>query len=123
MDDARAEDLRDEYRRLINDVLPSEIQSPIRFNHCFARVVLDWLFGDIWYDHVDRPAYRHLTAEQLARCVDRMNLWRHDHAQLVADNEASLSLRRAAKAAAHGPRPQRAAGRRKELPHKDLNLD
>ena len=109
MSDAETEILRAEYRRLIHETLPAEITSPVRFDHCFARVVLDWLFGGVWYDHLDRPAYRHLTGEQLRRCVNRMEAWRGDRSVLKADNAASIAYRRKAK--------------EKELPRKDSNLD
>lgn len=87
------EALRDRFRTLLDETLPSEIHEPIRFNHCFARVVLDWLCGDVWYDHIGRPAYQHLTAEQLTQCIDRMERWRTDPDLLRADNASSLRLR------------------------------
>ena len=91
--DTARDALQAEYQTLINQTLPSTYTQPIRFNHCFGRVVLDWLFDDVWYGHVDRPAYRHLTAEQLSRCIDRMHQWIADHSVLVADNARSLQLR------------------------------
>jgi hypothetical protein len=34
---------------------------PVRYDHCFARILLDQVCGGRWYDHVPaRPAYRHL---------------------------------------------------------------
>ena len=87
------ERLQAEYQTLINQTLPATYTQPVRFNHCFGRIVLDWLFGDVWYDHLDRPAYRHLTAEQLSQCIERMRLWLDDHDTLVADNRFSLSVR------------------------------
>lgn len=85
--------LRERYQALINETLPSTYTQPIRFNHCFGRVVLDWLFDDVWYDHVERPAYKNLTADQLAACIGRMEAWLADHNLLVADNDASLRVR------------------------------
>ena len=85
--------LQARYQTLINETLPAAYTQPIRFNHCFGRVVLDWLFGDVWYDHVERPAYRNLTAEQLTACIERMETWLQNHAVLVADNAASLAVR------------------------------
>jgi hypothetical protein len=39
-------------------------------DHCFARILLDHLFSDAWYGHVvGRPAYQHLSEEQLMRAV------------------------------------------------------
>ena len=85
--------LRQRYQTLVNDTLPATYTQPIRFNHCFGRVVLDWLFGDVWYGHVERPAYRNLTADQLRGCIGRMERWLADHDTLVSDNAASLRLR------------------------------
>jgi hypothetical protein len=42
---------------------------PIRFDHCFKRVCLDWAFGGVWYEHLPRPAERHLSGEPLRRAV------------------------------------------------------
>ncbi len=42
---------------------------PIRFDHCFKRICLDWAFGDVWYNHLKRPAERHLRGEALGRVV------------------------------------------------------
>ena len=85
--------LQAEYQELVNQTLPSTYTQPVRFNHCFARIVLDWLFGDVWYDHLDRPAYKHLDADQLTRCIERMQEWIADHNVLVADNQFSLQVR------------------------------
>lgn len=88
------DELRAEYRELINDILPREIQQPVRFNHCFARIVLDWLFQDVWYEHIEkRPAYKTLTSEQLTRVIERMNEWRTNRELLIVDNQASLQYR------------------------------
>ncbi|MEM1325791.1 MAG: hypothetical protein AAGI23_07555 [Bacteroidota bacterium] len=87
-------DLQTRYSELINDILPQEIQQPIRFNHCFGRVVLDWLFQDVWYKHIEkRPAYKQLSEEQLKRAISRMEKWLEDREMLVADNRASLNYR------------------------------
>ena len=85
---------RADYLRYVNDILPSEIKSPVRFNHCFARIVLDWLFQDEWYRHItDRPAYKALDADQLRRALERMETWREDRDLLIADNRDSLRYR------------------------------
>ncbi len=67
--------LREEYDQKVNEELPARAQSgdgwPIHLDHCFGRVVLDNLFRDEWYDHVDgRPASEHLSREQLRAAVD-----------------------------------------------------
>lgn len=73
-------DLRDEYSRKVTEELPEKAQHsdgwPIHLDHCFARVVLDNLFRDKWYNHVDgRPAYENLSCEELNEAIkiaDRM---------------------------------------------------
>ena len=72
--------LREEYDRTVNERLPESAQDsegwPIHLDHCFGRVVLDNLFQDEWYSHVDgRPAYKHLSPEELREAIgiaDRM---------------------------------------------------
>ena len=85
-----------EYIRLVNDVLPQTFTQPVRFNHCFARIVLDWLFQDVWYNHLNRkiPAYQQLSDRQLLAAVQRMQLWVQQPNVLHADNQASLRYRK-----------------------------
>ena len=68
------ERLRSKYLDLINDRLPElakRVSMPVRFNHCFARIVLDNLFEDCWYNHLSRkqPAYKQLSVEQLKKAI------------------------------------------------------
>jgi hypothetical protein len=72
--------LRAEYRRKVTERLPQKAQKsdgwPIHLDHCFGRVVLDNLFEDEWYGHVDgSPAYENLSEEELREAIgiaDRM---------------------------------------------------
>ena len=71
------EQLQAEYLRLTRDVLPGLAADagdwPIRFDHCFMRVVLDHVFAGPWYDHLDRkkgPAYKQASDEQLRAAVE-----------------------------------------------------
>jgi hypothetical protein len=72
--------LREEYLRRVTEDLPERARErgdwPIDRDHCFARVVLDNLFGGEWSDHVDgSPAYERLSADELRAAVaiaDRM---------------------------------------------------
>lgn len=66
--------LREKYLSLINHQLPEKAKAgamPVRFNHCFARIVLDNLFGGCWYDYLSRqqPAYQQLDESQLERGI------------------------------------------------------
>ena len=68
-------ELRAEYDRKVNEELPAQAQNsdgwPIHLDHCFGRVVLDNLFGDEWYSHVDdRPAYKHLSHTELQEAIE-----------------------------------------------------
>lgn len=89
-------DLVSNYRTLINETLPATYQFPVRFNHCFNRIVLDWLFSDCWYDHLDRQttAVSQLNETQLEHAIQRMNLWLENHDLLIEDNFNSLRWRK-----------------------------
>jgi hypothetical protein len=91
--------LTDRYLDLTRVVLPSLGRTRgwvIREDHCFMRVVLDHLFADCWYRHLDRKlrAYRQLTDTQLAQAVaiaERMS--QADAAEIEAMNQQSLIWR------------------------------
>ncbi len=89
-------DLIATYKNLINNILPATYQSPVRFNHCFNRIILDWLFQDCWYHHLDtnKTAISQLHNEQLAMMIERMNAWLTNHQMLIEDNEKSLRYRK-----------------------------
>lgn len=75
LDDDNLSQLRAEYSRKVNEELPERAQNsdgwPIHLNHCFGRVVLDNLFGDEWYGHIDgRPAYEHLSPSELREAIE-----------------------------------------------------
>ena len=67
--------LRQRYLELVNKELPTlakQRQFPIRFNHCFARIILDNLFDRCWYEALDRKkgaAYKQLSPEQLQEAI------------------------------------------------------
>jgi hypothetical protein len=74
------EELRGLYINSTSEVLPqlaSENNWVIKFDHCFQRVVLDNVFGDVWYNHLEKsdskPAYKQLSRNQL---VSALNLCR-----------------------------------------------
>ena len=46
---------------------------PVRNDHCFQRIILDTLCGGIWYDHLPRPAYKHLSHKQALQAVNLCN--------------------------------------------------
>ena len=64
-----------EYTRLTKEALPAlarERRWPIRFDHCFQRVVLDHAFGRCWYEALNRkrgPAIQQIATDALERAV------------------------------------------------------
>ena len=64
-----------EYLRLTKEELPRRAVAskfPIRFDHCFQRVALDYAFQGCWYEHLDRkrgPAIKQIGTEALSRAV------------------------------------------------------
>ena len=40
---------------------------PISEDHCFQRI--DHICGGVWYEYLDRPAYKSLTKDQAQRAV------------------------------------------------------
>jgi hypothetical protein len=83
--------LRERYRELTEETLPAAADEdwPVQADHCCQRLVLDALFDDVWYDHVaGRPAFRHLTTDQLreAICIAE---------SMVDDPERAAALQRA----------------------------
>lgn len=66
--------LQSQYLDLINNQLPSiaiNRHFPVRLNHCFGRILLDNLFGGVWYNYLSRktPAYKQLTEKQLEDAI------------------------------------------------------
>ncbi len=62
------------YMHLTKEVLPSMARSdrtnwPVSEDHCFQRIILDQICGGVWYEHLGRPAYKHLTKDQAQRAV------------------------------------------------------
>lgn len=87
------EELRKEYLFLINERLPSEIDYPVKNNHCFARIILDYISGCKWDTKLTKPGYKQLTEAQLFLAVTRMKRWITNRNTLIADNIQSLKYR------------------------------
>lgn len=67
-------ELQDRYIKLTRTELPAEARRNrwvVTEDHCFMRIILDRLFGDCWYNHLDRrlTAYKQLNNDQLTRCI------------------------------------------------------
>ena len=94
------------FKELTERVLPEQARAerwPIRFDHCFKRICLDWAFGDVWYRHVERPAERHLCGEPLGRAVQCAE-------ELLAGGLPVLRERDEASLRWRGKRPKRNEG-------------
>lgn len=95
------------YLTLTKDVLPRMAalggrQWPVRNDHCFQRIVLDTICGDVWYDHIDRPAYRNLTEEQALQAARLCDDIAQGCVDLHSLNAQSLAWRKMLK---HGQQP------------------
>lgn len=97
-------DLEAHWLRLTRETLPRLAAArgwPVVHDHCFQRILLDNACGGVWYHHVrQRPAYRHVEMDLLARAValgEDCVAARQDLAQL---NQSSLAWRRKARLAA-----------------------
>lgn len=86
------------YKQLLNETLPASLTKPVRYNHCFNRIVLDWLFQDVWYDHLNRSktAISQLDNIQLQKMIERMEQWLLNPDLLFEDNQKSLTWRKGA---------------------------
>lgn len=73
---SNVERLRDLYMNLAGRILPQLAKGQgwtITEDHCFQRVVLDNVFEDIWYNHLDKdseiPAYKQLSKDELVSAI------------------------------------------------------
>ncbi len=84
------------YKQLLNEILPASFTKPVRYNHCFNRIILDWLFQDVWYQHLNcsKTAISQLDTIQLQQMVGRMEQWLLDPDLLFEDNQKSLTWRK-----------------------------
>jgi hypothetical protein len=91
-----SEQLIAKYKELINITLPGTYTFPVRYNHCFGRIILDWLFQDCWYNHLfkNKPAIHQLNQQQIQSAINRMNRWLENQQLLIFDNNASLGYRK-----------------------------
>ena len=88
-----------DYMHLTKNVMPSlaltaERNWPVREDHCFQRSVLDTICGSVWYEHLERPAYKNLTIEQAQRAVRLCRDIIEGSADLWQLNRQSLIWRR-----------------------------
>ena len=67
---------------------------PVRFDHCFQRILLDNACGTVWYDRIDgRPAYTHAPDDILEAAVALGESVKRGESDLHALNRRSLAWR------------------------------
>ncbi|ABC63679.1 hypothetical protein [Erythrobacter litoralis] len=66
---------------------------PVRFDHCFQRILLDHSVGGPWRETIAAPAYRHASDAQLQRAIALGEAALADEADLSALNRQSLAWR------------------------------
>lgn len=91
-------DLRLRWRDLVERRLPEAARGfgrwPIRFDHCFARVLLDNACERPWREIIPPPAWRNADEAILLRALALGEAVLAGAADLHALNERSLALRR-----------------------------
>ena len=92
------DDLVSAYKYLTKEVLPALARSsrrdwPVCEDHCFQRIILDHVCGGVWYEYLDRPAYKNLTKDQAQRAVKLCEDIADGHKDLQKLNQQSLIWR------------------------------
>lgn len=88
--------LTEQYLDLVNHQLPAAAQQggyPVRFNHCFARIILDNVCGCPWYQVIEKPAYRHMTEAQMQQAIALAHTFLTDPQACFTANHKSLQYR------------------------------
>lgn len=93
--------LVDTYQELTKERLPEQAQAqaqaddewPVRFDHCFQRIVLDAVCDDEWYGHIESPAYKNMTEDQLVEAIKLAQSMIDDPARCKELNVQSLTYR------------------------------
>ena len=86
------------YLHLTRTVMPALAHTgkrhwPVRNDHCFQRIVLDTICGGVWYDHIARPAYKHLSESEATHAVQLCDQIIADKIDLNVLNQQSLAWR------------------------------
>jgi len=90
--------LIDQYLYLTKSVLPElarkpSTQWPVVNDHCFQRIVLDNICNGVWYNYINKPAYRNLSYEQAYEAVQLSESIAKGEADLHQLNHNSLVWR------------------------------
>ncbi len=92
------DDLLNAYLHLTKEVLPALARNgwrnwPVSEDHCFQRIILDHVCGGVWYEYLDRPAYKNLTKDQAQCAVKLCEDIADGHKDLEKLNQQSLIWR------------------------------
>ena len=93
-DEMEAE-LRRRWRDLVERRLPEAWRPgwPVRFDHCFARILLDTSVGQPWRDAIKPPAWKNTPPDVLRQAIRTGEAVLAGEADLAALNRESLRLR------------------------------
>ena len=81
--------------KFTKEVMPSmaidkQLNQPVKYDHFFQRIVLDNICNGCWYNHLKRPAYKHLSKNQALKAVKLCEEIISGNADLHALNSQSL---------------------------------
>lgn len=101
--DMSVSDLRVTWTTLYKHTLPSlavsrspvQMKWPVRYDHCFARIILDAVIGQDapWTTKLKAPAWKNMSLEQLKAAVDLAESIAGGEVNLVELDDRSLALR------------------------------
>jgi hypothetical protein len=81
-------------RRALPEAAHGRPEWPVRFDHCFQRILLDNAAGGVWYDAIPRrPAYAHAPDALLSEAVRLGEEVLDGRAPLSPLNDRSLAWR------------------------------
>jgi len=95
-DRADDERVRQHWRHLVNRRLPAAAATrdwPVRYNHCFARILLDVALGEPWRNIVKPPAWQNTPIADLRAAIVLGEQVLAGNLDLHALNTRSLALR------------------------------
>ncbi|MCQ8184585.1 hypothetical protein [Parvularcula maris] len=93
----KREQLEQDWLKLTRKAMPEAAKDrdwPVRFDHCFQRILLDNAAGRVWYEVIEkRPAYRHAPEGMLREALELGHEVMEGRADLHTLNRESLRMR------------------------------
>lgn len=94
----RMADIVSRYMVLTKEVMPrmareGSVSRPVVNDHCFQRIVLDNVCGGPWFEHLARPAYKHLFKDQAVHAINLCEAIIANRVDLYELNNKSLIWR------------------------------